>query len=232
MKKIHFMTVMLLLLTLNFASYSQSTENAQTPSANSVKKSEKQGYQTLLNNGRYISRGFHFGMNLGHTMIAKRNAGTVGFNFAWVIDHTLELGIAGKGFISTPKPDSDLYNYDYFYSGGYGGLYLAGNIFGSKPINISIPVTVGWGGVAYAPTHYDDYIENYHPDKVCSFFVVEPGLDIQFNMTRGFRLSVGVSYRYTSDIYMVFNNNSNQNIIRNKSLNGFNTNIKFKFGRF
>jgi len=57
-----------------------------------------------------------------------------------------------------------------------------------------------------------------------SFFVIEPGVVLGINLLKFMRLDAGVSYRYAPGIQLP---KTNSNL-----LNGFNTNISLKFGRF
>lgn len=193
---------------------------------------DSDNYQTLLSRDRSLSHGFYGGFEFGYTEIAKRSSLLTGFSLAWVVDHTIELGITGKGFATNPLPDILLQNQNYLYTGGYGGLHVAANIFGYKPINISFPVTIGAGGISYIRSQYSSFYDDFYPESYYAFFVVEPGIELQFNMTRFFRLSAGVSYRYTSDIYLIYSNTSAQPVASPSILRGLNMGIKLKFGKF
>lgn len=193
---------------------------------------DEQEYATLLSRDKGLSHGAYVGMDFGYTEIANRNAFLTGVTIAWVIDHTVELGIAGKGFVTNPLPDLLLENDNYLYTGGYGGLHCAVNILGRKPINVSIPVTLGAGEVSYIRSQYTGYYDNFYPESHYVYFVIEPGIELQLNMTKFFRLSAGVSYRYTSDIYLLYSNTSAQPVASPAILRGMNAGIKIKFGRF
>jgi len=189
-------------------------------------------YQTLINRDGNMTHGAYMGLEFGYTQTAGRSALLTGFNLAWVVDHTRELGIVAKGFATNPLPDAYLQNSNYLYTGGYGGLHVAANIFGNRPINISFPVTIGAGAVSYIRSQYTGYTDDYYPESYYAYFVVEPGIDLQFNMTRFFRLSAGVSYRYTSDIYLIYSDITAQPVANPSILRGLNMGIKLKFGKF
>ena len=201
--------------------YSQKTDKKPTDD-----------YQTLLSRDGNMSHGFYGGFEFGYTMISDRSAMLTGFNMAWVVDHTLEFGFVGKGFVTNPLPDINLSNQNFLYTGGYGGLHFAATIMGNKPINISFPLTIGAGGISYIRSQYSGYNDNFYPESYYAFFVVEPGVEIQLNMTRFFRLCAGVSYRHTSDIYLIYSETNNQNITSPSSLRGLNMSVKLKFGKF
>lgn len=193
---------------------------------------DESDYSTLLSRDDGFTHGAYVGMDFGYTEVANRNSFLTGVTIAWVIDHTVELGIAGKGFVTNPLPDILLENNNYIYAGGYAGLHCAVNVLGKKPINVSIPVIIGVGEISYIKSQYSNYYENLYPESHYMYFVVEPGLELQLNMTKFFRLSAGVSYRYTSDIYLLYSNIDAQPIASPSILRGLNAGIKIKFGRF
>jgi hypothetical protein len=187
---------------------------------------------TLFNKDQNISHGGYAALEFGYTPVAGRSAMLTGFQTAWVIDHTLELGINAKAFVTNPLPDVNLENRNYMYTGGYGGLHIAATIMGDKPINVSFPVLLGAGAISYIRTEYTGYYDDFYPESHYAYFVIEPGIDVQLNMTRFFRISAGVSYRYTSDIYLIYSNTSTASIASPSILRGVNASIKFKFGKF
>ena len=91
---------------------------------------------------------------------------------------------------------------------------------------MSLPILVGVGGVAYATsyTSYDWADPNYFVEDAVPFVVVEPGAELEFNIVRFFRISLGAFYRYTSDIQLAYT--------APDVLNGFSYGITFKFGKF
>ncbi|HNQ83983.1 MAG TPA: hypothetical protein PKM34_10095, partial [Bacteroidales bacterium] len=66
-----------------------------------------------------------------------------------------------------------------------------------------------------------DYYGYYNWD---SFFVVEPGVEIELNVIKFFRIGVGASYRITTNLSM--------DGLPKDMLNGFNAAVTFKFGKF
>lgn len=210
------------------------------------KKKEKiwvdDGFETLISRDKKVSHGVYAGLELGYASIDSRSALLTGFNIAWVIDHSIELGFATKGFITNPLPDINIDNKNYIYTGGYGGFYFAGTVISKKVVNVSFPVTLGGGGLSYIQSFSGNYYyhpnfdhENqphFYPEYNYLFFLVEPGVDIQLNVTRFFRVSLGASYRLTSDSYLIFSNVPDLPVNSTFALSGFNASMKFKFGKF
>ena len=111
-------------------------------------------------------------------------------------------------------------------AGGYGGIFIEPIVAGRKPMHFSFPVLFGIGGAAL--------IENYgwnnwdsHPFSELDhdvFLIVEPAVELEFNITRFFRTAASVSYRYTSNINLF---ETDEDVLR-----GFNFGLTFKFGKF
>ncbi len=62
------------------------------------------------------------------------------------------------------------------------------------------------------------------PSRLDGFFVVEPGANLDFNMTDSFRLSLGGSYRWIKGV--------NSTASTNKQLTGPSVMVTFRFGKF
>ncbi|HOY37987.1 MAG: hypothetical protein KBB11_07985 [Bacteroidales bacterium] len=189
--------------------------------------------KTLFDSDGITSHGIYAGCSMYYTQIAGRNAFVGGIKGAWVIDHVFEVGGELNGFLSEPLPDVTLSNSYYLYSGAYGGLLFATNLFPQKAINLAIPISIGAGGVAYVGNYYyfsEDY--EYYPESYYAYFYVQPGLELQFNMTQHFRLAIHGSYRYTSNIYLEYSGGTGQIIGNNNLMNGFNAGITLKIGKF
>lgn len=82
---------------------------------------------------------------------------------------------------------------------------------------------IGAGGVRYSVKDYQyDHSElDYCEDAV---FVVEPGLDIELNVNKNFRIGSGVYYRLVNGV--------NYADLTNADLNGLSGQITLKFGAF
>jgi len=186
------------------------------------------GYSTLF--GDNISYGGYGGLRVGYTQVADYDAMTFGARGAWIVGHSVAIGLAANVFITESTNDYSLADDWSSLAGAYGGFLLEPIFFGKKPIHFTIPMVVGLGGISY--DEYDDYYltEDTGWDE---FFVFEPGLDIELNLTRFFRLAVGASYRFTSDVSLGFYDSSTGLTVYNKDdLNSFNAHLTFKFGKF
>lgn len=132
-----------------------------------------------------------------------------GFRGGWIINRTLGIGVEGHGIIPTAKYD-DIVAYDNAIAlGGYGGMFLELIFFSNQVVHVTFPVSggAGWLGLhedwenddptVVQPNTSDDLID----DDV--FWYVEPGGNIEVNVSRNFRLAFGVSKRFTQDLNLI-----------------------------
>lgn len=178
--------------------------------------------------GGYISLG------LGNTMINDNNAFLGQFRMAARLGHSFSIGIAGAGFsdwmygLNEDRPG--LSPQGYFVEGGYGGLLLE-PVFAPKfPVHLSFPILIGAGGVAFTQDRENYDWEDWEYDserfvlKSDAYFVIEPGVELEFNLARYLRMGAGVSYRFTSGVTMEGG--------KEYLLNGLSGSIHLKLGVF
>jgi hypothetical protein len=162
----------------------------------------------------------------------------------WIINHGIGIGIGGYGFANDLQFDQNSNNSnlsDYALAGGYGGLTIEPILWAKQPVHVSFPILIGAGGVAAISDYYwstshshDDY--NYYAEDAEAFFVVEPGVEIELNMVKFFRIAIGGYYRFTSNVSL-FNeyfddNGSWVSEELNPELSGFSVGMTLKFGKF
>ncbi|HEY9115425.1 MAG TPA: hypothetical protein VIN10_12060 [Bacteroidales bacterium] len=193
------------------------------------------------NPNKKMANGGYGSFSVGYTQINDQAAMIIGGRAAWIADHHFALGIAGAGFFSSID---NSYNYyenpsEYYLAGGYGGLLIEPIVAPNYPVHVSFPILIGGGGVTAANWNYSNYNYNYNQYyyNVDGYFVFEPGVDVEFNVVKFFRVALGVSYRLTSDIYLqykYFDDNNVEQVVNvpTDALNSFNYNITFKFGWF
>ena len=61
------------------------------------------------------------------------------------------------------------------------------------------------------------------------FFVVEPGVEVELNMARFFRMGLGATYRYTNGVVLSYPDGTEVPL---RALDGLNFHVNFKFGKF
>jgi hypothetical protein len=200
---------------------------------------QQQNIKTLFgsNDGK-IEHGGWGGFTLGYTKIAGKDAFLSGGRGGWLIDHRFTLGLAGYGFFSNIDfngpyiPTID----NYSLGGGYGGLLLEPIIAPFSPVHISIPVLIGGGGtfVIDEMNYHGNYHGYYDYGSYASYFVFEPGVDIEVNVVKFFRVALNVSYRYTSDLDLDYYSlpGIKEFTVPSDALRGFNAGLTMKFGKF
>jgi hypothetical protein len=175
---------------------------------------------TLLGSSNAI--GGYGGLSMLYSQIDSRDAFVFGARGAAIMGHSFAIGFGGSGFVTDIFFDENL-NLDANLAGGYGGIFFEPIILPKYPVHLSIPVLIGAGGIAYSSIDRG-WEENWYVEDSEAFFVVEPGAEIELNITRFFRFSLGAYYRYTSNIDLL---NTPKD-----ALNGFSFGVNLKFGKF
>lgn len=100
-----------------------------------------------------------------------------------------------------------------------------------KAIHLAFPLIIAAGGASVGekvdsdPNNQDPAEwTSYNYIESSAFFLVEPGVNLELNMVKFFRLNIGASYRFVSGTNMVRLNNSD--------LSDFTFNLALKFGMF
>lgn len=133
----------------------------------------------------------------------------VGGRVAYQVNHRVALGFGGYGLTTEPRV-ADLASAPVGsqprLSGGYGGFLLEYTVAPAALVHVSFPLIVGAGGAGYSwhgPLSSTNGIENDPWDNIYdadAFFVVEPGVNVEVNLTRFLRLTTGAAYRYVDDL--------------------------------
>lgn len=186
--------------------------------------------------GNVNSSGGYGAPELKFSNVNIKNSLLMGGKGGWIIGHRFVLGGGGYGLVTNntfPYTENvggvDSVR-DYRIDMGYGGLLLEYIAFPKNAIHFTVPVLIGTGGasLAYKISDEPEYIEddwtNWQYTESSAFFFIEPGLGLELNMTRFFRLDLGVSYRYISGM--------NLKRLKEQDFNDFSLNLALKFGKF
>ena len=98
---------------------------------------------------------------------------------------------------------------------GFGGIYTGIIIKGNKAIHPVVNCQLGWGSVSLI----NDYTQIDDP-----VFVINPVIELEANITRFFRMSIGGSYRIVQDVDF--------GEYKNSDFSGAGVFLGFKFGWF
>ncbi len=203
------------------------------------KSRTEQEFKTIFNGNKSNNKVIHGGYGailMNYTQIDKKDAFLAGIRGMWIINHGIGIGIGGYGFSNELKFDQTAYDkQDYSLAGGYGGLTIEPIIMAKQPVHVSFPVLVGAGGIATIQEQWSPYPvhdnNQYYTEDAQAYFVIEPGVEVEFNMVKFFRLAIGAYYRYTSDVNLQTWTGTNYETI-SPDLSGFSVGLTLKFGKF
>jgi len=160
----------------------------------------------------------------------------------------LSIGFAGYGLIPHNKIDFDCPIHSGSTNsrlvGGYGGLYFEYIHSSNSIIHPTVNFFVGTGGLSIFHTNYSyktsdpknngsfDPFSEEHPSSW--IMVLEPGISADANITKFFRISLGVGYRIVPNLDMSYKDGEGvkRDLIATDAMNGLSLNLSFKFGRF
>ncbi|MBI2428046.1 MAG: hypothetical protein HYV29_04505 [Ignavibacteriales bacterium] len=159
--------------------------------------------ETLLGTAE-IEHGGYGGPVVKFTSINNNFGVLVGGRGGWIINHTFSIGLAGYGLANDVKAHAVGPFGEQYVELGYGGLDLE-YIFNSNDlIHFSIHALIGGGSAGFRYSWEDENGWNYRNDTMHRdydpFFVIEPGANIDLNVTDWFRTSAGASYRHVSGL--------------------------------
>jgi hypothetical protein len=180
--------------------------------------------QTLAGNGEMSSSGFG-GPVIKYTQIKDKPGVLIGGRGGWIINHTFVIGGGGYGLVTQIEADYLFHNDKTYLNFGYGGLELEYIIQSDNVLHFTVYTLIGAGGINYKDNHGND-CNNYYDWSFSNdeFFVLEPAINIEVNITSFFRLNTGVNYRFISGV--------NFDTIKNEDLSGVSGTLTLKFGSF
>lgn len=184
---------------------------------------------TLIKDGGRPTGGF-IALQPKLTYLADQVSFLTGGQMAVVLGHQFNIGVAGYALLTN-------IDISYGYNNGqlpvymmpigkmelaYVGLVLEPVFFSKSAVHFTVPVVVGPGiGSVRSSRIWEANSYNIASDV---FGVVEPGLNLELNLTRMIRFNVGASYRFVID--------SDLPGLSDKTLSDFAVMAGFKFGWF
>lgn len=145
----------------------------------------------------------------------------VGGHGGWIINHTLVIGGGGYGLTNDVEANALGPSNKKYIDFGYGGFEVEWVMNSDKLVHFSVHTLIGGGSVAYQREDSTDRAEDLD-----GFFVLEPGVTLDLNVTTWMRFSVGASYRYINGV------DSNLKLSSNKDLSGLSAMVMLRFGKF
>jgi len=198
--------------------------------ASFAQEDDKPTYQMRTLLGPDTEHGFFLAGSMMGSKFNGNDGLLAGGKLGWVIDHWFTFGLAGYG-LTNPIYIEDINNQSVNRNIGlgYGGLYFEPRLFSSQAIHVAFPVIAGSGGASFSTTsqyYFDeasgDWVE--YENESDAFFFIEPGIEMEINISKHFRIGVAGTYRYIDGL-----NLSNMD---GNALNGFSGGINLKVGVF
>jgi hypothetical protein len=121
----------------------------------------------------------------------------VGGRGGWIINHSFIIGGGGYGLVNNVKAKVLGPYGERYLNFGYGGLELEYVSESHRLINFSFQTLIGAGGLSWRDPDVRTGMRDSDSD---TFFMVEPGVNVTLNVTKYFRMSGGVSYRFISGV--------------------------------
>lgn len=184
------------------------------------------GMQTLT--GSINHSGGYGALFFKATSFKNKSMILLGGRGAWTINRVFGIGFEANGIVpvnSYNGIDPDGLNYA-FPVGGYGGLLLEPVIMSNKLVHVVFPVSAGAGWLGYVSDWQNN---NYNPGNSQLFdqdifWYVEPGVSVEVNITRFFRVDAGITRRFVQNLELIHTGTA--------EFDGNHFSLALKFGRF
>lgn len=150
-----------------------------------------------FNDRKNTVHGVYLGLGLHYGTINKADTYSSSFKVAYVANQQFEVGFVGVVFYSDQNKRGLNIN-ERDIAGVYGGLHLEPILFGKSKVNLSFPLLIGGGGAVLLDRDIEDMViteDDWEP-----VFVVEPGINVLYNINRYIQLEAGVKYRFSSRV--------------------------------
>ncbi len=110
---------------------------------------------------------------------------------------------------------------------GYFGGKVQYIVRASDLVHFSGQVVLGWGSTKDYETPKEGLFDNFWNISGELFFIKEPGINVEVNLSDRFTLVTGVSYRMVTGIDPG-NENISKTLLTNQDMSGFNLNISLR----
>ena len=146
----------------------------------------------------------------------------VGGRGGWIINHEFVIGAAGYGLATEGETSPGIVFpvTNYIFDMGYGGVLLGYISRSHRLVHVTLDVLIGGGGLSQR----DDVYQDYYYDDSDAFFIIEPNVNFELNVSSKIRFAFGGGYRITSGAdYMNLDD---------EDISGTSINLMLKFGKF
>ncbi|MEM9673187.1 MAG: hypothetical protein ACFB15_07295 [Cyclobacteriaceae bacterium] len=178
--------------------------------------------ETLVKGFSITNSGGYGGLSFRNTTIGGDFALLFGGYGGWFLNKKWMFGGGGYGMITqldVPESASVRPGRNLHYDLGYGGFITEYILHSDRVLHLTAHMFIGGGGISQ-----DLEGEPTFESTGSNFFVAEPGVGAELNITDFFRLNGGLTYRLVSG--------SNTPGIRDSDLSSMAFFLNFKFGYF
>ena len=219
----------ILFFFISFSTFSQNSDTESTDNDILDKKTTSEPITIFGKNSTQRSV-FFIAWDTKATRLVGEPAILTGGRVGWNINGVMNIGFMGQGLAPTVQKtiSTDLFEEQKArLLMGYGGITLEPVLGSRLPIHVTFPTTIGAGWVGYVKDwKYERAYTNHEDDLIDDeiFFVIEPSVMAEMNLTRILRVSMGGSYRFTDDVKLLGT--------AKNDLEGFTFQFSLKLGRF
>jgi hypothetical protein len=187
--------------------------------------------QTLFSSGAKVT-GWWVDLNNSYSKLNEQNAHMPGIAGGVIMNNNFKIGLIGKSLTchETYLQYDDIFDEPVYLVGGHGALYFEASPIDNKALHISFPFIIGGGEAEYIskdlyPEFEDEGEIDYERKHMSSspYWIAEPGVNVEVNVTGFMRLYAGYSYRWLMGLNL-------ENTPHN-ALNGSNFNFGIRFGK-
>jgi hypothetical protein len=151
-----------------------------------------------------------------------------GLKVAILFNDKIAFGLAGGGFVTEEVFNglNDLGEEAALNTiSGYGGFYIDYIIPTESPVMISFPMLIGVAGIAlFTPQEVNNLITDDRLIEGGVFFIYEPAVNAEVNITGFLRMGMGIGYRFAV--------RGDMDRVSARDFSAFTFNWNFKFGSF
>lgn len=179
-----------------------------------------------FNDRKNVVHGVYLGITMHYGEMDNKDTFLPSFKVAYVANRKVEVGFVGTFFYSQQNYFNAMEGINEDLIGGYGGLHIEPIFFSKSMVNLSFPILIGGGGLGVIDSDFEND-ENFEEDNLVeadAFAIVEPGINVLFNVSRYLQLEAGVKYRFSSKIDL--------EPASLERINGFSAGIGIKVGVF
>jgi len=148
----------------------------------------------------------------------------VGGRAGFILNHTFVIGVGGYGLASYVDAKQRGPFGERYMEMGYGGLDLEYIVNPMELVHFSVSTLIGGGGVFFNDRRWDDDYWDNRDRNVDAFFIIEPAVNLDLNVTSFLRTSLGASYRMVSGL--------NSDVSTNADLSGASVMLSIRIGKF